>query len=371
MPWSSQGGGGGSGSGGPWGGGPQGPWGRGPGGPQPPDLEDLLRRGQDRLKSVLPGGVGGARGLIIVGALVVAIWAATGFYRVLPDEQGVELVFGKWVQTTQPGLNYNLPTPIGEVYTPKVTRVNRVDVGFRSEAAATSSTRQVQTESLMLTGDENIIDINFVVFWVIKDAGRFLFNIREPAATVKDVAESAMREVVGKQTIANALAEGRSEIEVGTQELMQRVLDEYDTGIEITQVELQGVDTPAAVIDAYRDVQAAKADKERIINQAQAYQNSILPVAQGEAAKLLQEAEAYKQETINRALGEANRFTAVYNEYIQAKDVTTRRLYLETMQDILAGMNKVIINSQGGGTQGVLPYLPLPELRKVEPEGTQ
>jgi membrane protease subunit HflK len=188
---------------------------------------------------------------------------------------------------------------------------------------------------------------------------------------VKDVAESAMREVVGKQSIANAVTEGRSEIEVGTQELMQRVLDEYDAGIEITQVELQKVDTPAAVIDAYRDVQAAKADKERIINQAQAYQNSILPVAQGEAAKLLQEAEAYKQETINRALGEANRFTAVYNEYIQAKDVTTRRLYLETMQDILAGMNKVIIDSQSGGTQGVLPFLPLPELRKAEPEGTQ
>jgi membrane protease subunit HflK len=367
MPWSSQGGGG----GGPWQSGPQGPWGRGPSGPQPPDLEDLLRRGQDRIKSIVPGGLGGARGLAVVAALVVAIWAATGFYRVLPDEQGVELVFGKWEQTTQPGLNYNLPAPIGQVYTPKVTRVNRVDVGYRSETAATSSTRQVPNESLMLTGDENIIDINFVVFWIIKDAGQFLFNIREPMATVKDVAESAMREVVGKQTIARAVTGGRSEIEVQTQELMQRVLDDYGAGVTVTQVELQKVDPPGAVIDAYRDVQAARADKDRIINQAQAYKNSILPVAQGEAAKLTQEAEAYKQETINRALGEANRFNAVYNEYIQAKDVTTRRLYLETMQDILSGMNKVIIDSGGAGTQGVLPYLPLPELQRKQPEGGQ
>ena len=373
MPWSSQGGGGGSGGGGgPWGGGPQGPWGRGSGGPQPPDLEDLLRRGQDRLKSVLPGGVGGARGLIVVGALVVAIWAATGFYRVLPDEQGVELVFGKWVQTTQPGLNYNLPAPIGEVFTPKVTRVNRVEVGYREDGTASGgSGRQIQNESLMLTGDENIIDINFVVFWVINDAGKYLFNIRNPDATVKDVAESTMREVIGKTPIDSALSEGRSVVEAQTQELMQAVLDAYGSGVTVTQVELQKADPPGAVIAAYRDVQAAQADQERIINQAQAYENSIVPVAQGEAARLIQEAEAYKQETINRALGEANRFNAVYNEYIQAKDVTTRRLYLETMQDILAGMNKVIIDSQGGGTQGVLPYLPLPELRKAEPEGTQ
>jgi membrane protease subunit HflK len=360
MPWSNQGGGG-----GPWqgGGGPQGPWGRGPGGPQPPDLEDLLRKGQDRVRQMLPGGLGGGRGIAVVVALIVAIWAATGFYRVLPDEQGVELVFGKWVQTTQAGLNYNFPAPIGEVFTPKVTRVNRVDIGYRSEGG-TASTRSVPTESLMLTGDENIIDINFVVFWVIEDAGKYLFNIRQPDETVKDVAESAMREVVGKQKIGSALAEGRSIIEVATLDLMQRVLDAYESGIRVTQVELQKVDPPAAVIDAFRDVQAARADKDRFVNQAEAYRNSILPVAQGEAVKLTQEAEAYKQETINRALGEANRFTAVYNQYVLAKDVTKRRLYLETMQDILSGMNKIIIDSAGTGTQGVLPYLPLPELQR-------
>jgi membrane protease subunit HflK len=323
----------------------------------------LLRRGQDRLKRIVPGGAGGARGLAIIAALVIVAWALTGFYQVQPDEQGVELIFGKWVTTTQPGLNYNLPGPIGEVFTPKVTRVNRVEIGYRSEGSTAAGGRSVPSESLMLTGDENIIDINFVVFWVINDAGKFLFNIRAPEATVKDVAESAIREVVGKTPIETALAEGRSAIESGTQELMQRVLDNYGSGIVITQVELQKVDPPAAVIDAYRDVQAALADKERLINQAEAYRNSILPVAQGEAAKLLQEAEAYKQETINRALGEAQRFTSVYDQYVQAKDVTTTRLYLETMQEILHGMNKIIIDS-GGGTQGVLPYLPLPELAR-------
>ena len=360
MPWSNQGGGGG------WqGGGPQGPWGRGPSGPQPPDLEDLLKRGQDRIRTILPGGLGGGRGIAVVAALVVAIWSATGFYRVLPDEQGVELVFGKWNHAEiLPGLNYNIPAPFGQVYTPKVTRVNRVDVGFRSEG----STRQVLTESLMLTGDENIIDINFVVFWVINDAGKFLFNIRAPEATVKDVAESAMREVVGKTPIDSALSTGRNAVEVSTHELMQRVLDAYGSGILVTQVELQKADPPGAVIDAYRDVQAAQADQERFTNQAEAYRNSVLPVAQGEASKLLQEAEAYKQETINRALGEANRFSAVYDEYIQAKDVTTRRLYIETMQDILTGTNKIIIDSSGSGAQGVLPYLPLPELRANQPK---
>ncbi|MEX2649713.1 MAG: FtsH protease activity modulator HflK [Alphaproteobacteria bacterium] len=365
MPWSNQGGGGG------WqGGGPQGPWGRGPSGPTPPDLEDLLRRGQDRVRQMLPGGLGGGRGIAVVAALVIAVWAATGLYRVLPDEQGVELVFGKWVQTTQAGLNYNYPAPIGEVFTPKVTRVNRVDIGFRSEGSLTGTSRSMANESLMLTGDENIIDINFVVFWVIEDAGKYLFNIRAPDDTVKDVAESAMREVVGKQEIASALAEGRSIVEVGTLELMQRVLDDYGSGIRIGQVELQKVDPPAAVIDSFRDVQAARADKDRFINQAEAYRNSVLPVAQGEAAKLIQEAEAYKQETINRALGEANRFTAVYDQYVQAKDVTKRRLYIETMQDILTGMNKIIIDSRGSGTQGVLPYLPLPALQSKPAEGT-
>ncbi len=356
MPWSSQGGGGG-----------QGPWGRGgPGGQQPPDLEELLRKGQDRIRRFIPGGVGGARGLVLIIALLLAVWLGSGFYRVQPDEQGVELVFGAWVTTTQPGLNYNWPSPIGQVYTPQVTKVNREEIGFRSavDTGRGVAQRQLLSESLMLTGDENIVDINFVVLWVIKDAGEYLFNIRAQQETVRAVAESAMREIIGKTDIAAALAEGRLKVEVETLGLMQSVLDEYGAGIQITQVQLQKVDPPAAVIAAFRDVQAARADRERTINEAQAYANSILPRARGDAARIEREAEGYRQEVVARAQGDAERFLAVYDSYKVAKDVTIRRIYLETMQDIIKGTNKIIIDSSGGGAQGVLPYLPLPELRK-------
>ncbi len=361
MPFSVQGGG--------WQGG-QGPWGRGPGGPQPPDLEELLRKGQDRVKQMLPSGFGGAWALAFIVGAVLALWLATGLYRVQPDEQGVELVFGKWVSTTQPGLNYNWPSPIGQIYTPKVTRVNRIEVGFRSAVDTGRVTgrgatqRQVLDESLMLTGDENIVDINFVVFWVIKDAGEYLFNIRGQEQTVKAVAESVVREVIGKTDISRAMAEGRQEVEVQTIELMQSVLDEYGSGIQITQVQLQKVDPPGAVIESFRDVQAAEADRERTINEAEAYANSILPRARGEAAQIEREAEGYKQEVVARAEGDAERFLSVYDSYKVAKDITVQRIYLETMQDILKGMNKIVIDSGDGGSQGVLPYLPLPELRK-------
>ncbi|MEE8533192.1 MAG: FtsH protease activity modulator HflK, partial [Alphaproteobacteria bacterium] len=290
----------------------------------------------------------------------------SGFYRVQPDEQGVELVFGAWVTTTQPGLNYNWPSPIGQVYTPQVTKVNREEIGFRSavDTGRGVAQRQLLSESLMLTGDENIVDINFVVLWVIKDAGEYLFNIRAQQETVRAVAESAMREIIGKTDIAAALAEGRLKVEVETLGLMQSVLDEYGAGIQITQVQLQKVDPPAAVIAAFRDVQAARADRERTINEAQAYANSILPRARGDAARIEREAEGYRQEVVARAQGDAERFLAVYDSYKVAKDVTIRRIYLETMQDILKGTNKIIIDSSGGGAQGVLPYLPLPELRK-------
>ncbi|MCZ6664714.1 MAG: FtsH protease activity modulator HflK [Gammaproteobacteria bacterium] len=366
MPWSSQGAGG--------QGGGQGPWDRGgPGGKQPPDLEALLRKGQDSVRRLIPGGAGGILGLLIIIVLALAVWLGSGFYTVQTDEQGVELVFGEWVTTTLPGLNYNWPAPIGQVYTPKVTKVNRVEVGVRSGVDTGRSTiqRQMLSESLMLTGDENIIDINFVVLWVIKDAGQYLFNIREPALTVKVVAESVMREVIGKTPIAFALAEGRRQVESQTFDLLQQVLDEYGSGIQINQVQLQKVDPPEAVIAAFRDVQAARADKERSINEAQAYANSILPRARGEAARIEREAEAYQKEVVARSQGDAERFLSVYNSYVLAKDVTIRRIYLETMQGILTGMNKVIIDSSGGGTQGVLPYLPLPELQKRGAGGAQ
>jgi modulator of FtsH protease HflK len=365
MPWSNQGGG--------WqGGGGQGPWGGRPGGggQQPPDLEELLRRSQEKVKRLFPGGGGGGfganrRGLVLVPLIVLAIWLASGFYRVQPDEQGVVLRFGQWIKTTQPGLNWHLPSPIESVFTPKVTRVNRVEVGFRgaAELGGGGSSRDVSNESLMLTGDENIVDINFVLLWQIKDAGQFLFNVRDPESTVKAVAESVMREIIGKTPIVEATTEGRGAIELAAREQTQQILDDYGAGILVTQVQLQKVDPPSEVIDAFRDVQRAQADRERLQNEAEAFANDILPRARGEAERILQEAQAYRQEVVARAQGDAQRFVAVYDEYVKARDVTTKRIYLETMEDVLRGMNKVVIDGAASGS-GVVPYLPLPELER-------
>jgi membrane protease subunit HflK len=374
MPWSNQGGGGpwGSGGGSSGGGGPS-PWGRGTGGgggTQPPKLEDLIRRGQDRFKRVFPGGGGGNSGPLIllgIGALVLVLaWLCT--YRVLPDEQGVVLRFGEWVRTSTPGLNFKLPDPIETVAKPKVTSVNRVDVGFRmiGGANAPQSSRSVPEEALMLTGDENIVDINFNVFWVIKDAGKYLFNIRAPEETVKAAAESAMREVIGSSPIQPILAEGRRKIEQDAQKLLQRILDEYGAGVDITQLQLQKVDPPTQVVDAFRDVQRARADLERQRNEAEAYRNDIIPRARGDAERVIQEAEGYKQQVVAQAEGDANRFLAVYRQFVQAKDVTQERIYLETMEDILKRTNKIIIDQAAQG-QGVVPYLPLPEIQKRQP----
>jgi membrane protease subunit HflK len=361
MPWNSQGG---------WqGGGGRGPWGQGPrgGGPQPPDLEELLRRGQDRFRGMLPSGPVGGRGIVVVALVLVAIWLASGFYRVLPDEQGVVLRFGRWVESTQPGLRYHLPWPVETALTPKVTRVNREEIGFRTGGEGTQRQRaqlDVAEESLMLTGDENIVDIDFTVFWVIDDAGKFLFNIENPPITIKAVAESAMREVVGKNQIQRILTEGRAPVELGTQQLMQRILDDYGAGVRITQINLQKVDPPGAVIDAFRDVQAAQADRERVQNEAEAYRNDIIPRARGEAQRNLQQAEAYKQQVIANAQGDAARFLSVLKEYRLAKDVTAKRMYIETMEQVLRGMNKVIIDQKDG--TGVVPYLPLPDLQRLQ-----
>jgi membrane protease subunit HflK len=367
MPWNNQGGGGPWGGGGGGGGGSNNPWGRGGGGfggNRPPDLEELLRKSQDRFRRVMPGGVFGSwRGLVLVALAVLVIWFAFGIYRVQPEEQGVELVFGRWIETTPPGLHYNWPAPIGRVELPKVTRVNRVEVGFRSslDTTRTPNTREVSQESLMLTGDENIIDIKFVVFWVINDAGKFLFHIRNPEETVKSAAESAMREIIGKTAFEFARTQGRANIEAEARHLIQAILDQYGAGIQVTQVETQGVDPPASVIEAFRDVQAARADKERAINEAQAYYNEVTQKAAGTAERVVKEAEAYKAEKIAVAEGEAQRFVALYEQYALARDVTRRRLYLETMEGILANMNKVLV--EGGSTaSGTVPYLPLTEL---------
>ena len=288
----------------------------------------------------------------------------------MPDEQGVGLRFGKFVSTTQPGLNYHLPYPVETVLTPKVTKVNRIDVGFRaaSDSGRTSGVGDVPEESLMLTGDENIVNIDFSVFWVIKDAGKFLFKIQCPVETVKAAGETAMREVIAKSNLQPILTAGRASIEIEVQDIIQRLLDEYESGIQITQVQTQKADPPDQVIDAFRDVQAARADMVRSKNEAEAYANDVIPRARGDAAKILQEAEAYKKQVVEAAEGEASRFVAIYTEYAKAKQVTQERMYLETMEKVLADIDKVIIDRKAGG---VVPYLPLPELTKKKGSDTQ
>ena len=350
------------------------PWGSSPGGgngsgrgPTPPDFDKLIRDIQEKIKKFLPGGASTGNKPIFFGLIVlIIIWALTGLYRVLPDEQGVVLRFGKFVSTTQPGLNYHIPYPIENVFTPKVTKVNRMDIGFRSGSdtgfSSGGGVADVPEESLMLTGDENIVNIDFSVFWVIKDAGKFLFKIQDPQGTVKAASETAMREVIAKSKIQPILTEGRSKIEIETQEIIQNILDEYESGIQITQVQTQKADPPDQVIDAFRDVQAARADMERSKNEAEAYRNDVIPRSRGEAAKILQAAEAYKKEVVAKAEGEASRFISIYNEYAQAKEVTQERMYLETMEKVMADIDKVIIDKNAGS--GVVPYLPLPELKK-------
>jgi membrane protease subunit HflK len=369
MAWKNQGG-------GPWGGGggggPRGPWGSGPqsGGPTPPDLEDLIRRSQDRLRGVLPSGLGGHGGILLIVALV-AVWMLSGFYRVEQDEQGVELRFGKFVALTQPGLNYHWPYPIEAVLTPKVTRVNRIDIGLRvldEPRRGGTTMRDVPQESLMLTGDENIVDVQFSVFWVIGNAASYLFNVQQPEGTIKAVAESAMREEIGRNQIQPILTGARQAIETSVQELIQKTLDSYQSGIQITQVQLQKVDPPQQVIDAFRDVQAARADAERLQNEAQTYANRVVPEARGDAARVIQAAEGYRERVVFDARGQAARFVKIYDEYAKAPEVTRRRMYLETMERVFDGMDKVIVDSataKNGG--GVVPYLPLGELGRTTP----
>jgi membrane protease subunit HflK len=364
MPWSNQGGGG----GGPWGSGSggKGPWGGGPqsSGPTPPNLEEILRRGQDNLRRVLPGGNLGGKGFALLGLAAIALWGFSGFFRVEPDELGVVLRFGQDVREVQPGLNYHLPYPIESVLTPKALRVNKIDIGMRQvEDGRRSATREVPEESLMLTGDENIVDVNFSVLWKVKPTGvgDYLFNIQNPEGTVKAVAESAMREVVGRSEIQPILTGARQTVETAVQDLMQKTLDHYGAGIFVQQVQLQKVDPPAQVIDAFRDVQAARADLERAQNEAQTYANRVVPEARGNVAKITQAAEAYKSQTVAEATGQTSRFLKIYEQYTKAPDVTRERMYLETMERVLGGSNKIIMDSNPG-SQGVVPYLPLNEL---------
>ncbi|WP_069879863.1 FtsH protease activity modulator HflK [Bosea sp. BIWAKO-01] len=377
MPWSNQSGGSGSGGGGggPWGqrgsggGGGGGPWGQGPGGSgggSPPDLEEILRRSQDRLKDLLPGGNLGGRGLVLGILALIVIWLMTGWYIVRPNEVGLNLRFGKYIGKTGEGLNYNWPYPIGSVIKPQVTNVITTEVGFRTiESVRTSRQTDVGEESLMLTGDENIVDIDVIVQWQIDPAApeNYVFNIQDPPGTVKAVAESAMREVIGQRNIQPVLTTDRAAIETEVRQLMQETLDSYKAGVQIRLVQLQKVDPPQQVIDAFRDVQAARSDQERLRNEAQTYANRVVPESRGRAAQLVQSAEAFKEQTVAEARGQASRFNAVYLQYKAAPAVTRERLFLETMERVLGGTDKIILDQRGNG-QSVVPYLPLNELQQ-------
>ncbi len=374
MPWNQN-------SGGGWKGGPGGPWGQGPagGGGTPPDLEELLKRSQDKLRQAMPGGIGFFGSALI--ALVVL--AAVGYFgftvRINPDERAVVQRFGKFDRELYNGLNFRWPYPVEEVTVIPYTRQNRIEIGFSTGAAGPFGPIRAPNrseESLMLTGDENIVDVNFNVFWNVKDAPAFLFNVRNQGdgldanANVKAVAESAMREIIGQNEIQPILTKSRQEIEESVKALLQRTLDSYKAGIAITQVVLQKVDPPAEVIAAFRDVQAARADQERARNEAEAYANRVIPEARGEAQRILQAAQGYREQSVAEAKGRTDRFLKVYDEYQKAPEATRRRMYIETLERVLGGMDKLIIDEKANAS-GVVPYLPLGELQKSGQGGGQ
>jgi membrane protease subunit HflK len=324
------------------------------------------RRGSQALESILASlGLQG-RGRAVAGGFVLAIWLLSGIYRVQPDEQGVVLRFGRWIDTVEAGLHYHLPAPIDRVLLPKVTQVNQLQLGSVAEAApgalpSAAATARADTSNQMVTGDENIVIAEYVVFWRIKDAGAYLFNVLEPTATLRMAAESSMHAIIGQHPIQAALSDKRQEIADQTKDMLQRILDRYEAGILITQVQLQRVDPPAAVIDAFNDVQRARADQERSRNEAESYANDVLPRARGEADRMAEEASAYKSQVVNVARGEIQSFLAVYETYRKARDVTSWRLYLDSMDALLRKSGKVIVDSSGKGLTGVVPYMPLSE----------
>lgn len=361
--------------GGPFGGG-GGPFGNGPfGGGTPPDLDKLIAQAQGYIRNIIGGGGSGggkrgspfgsfanSRGLILLLLAVIVIWIGSGFYRVQPDEQGVVMRFGAYSYWTPPGLHWHLPWPIESVSQPTVTRINRTEIGFRSgaggqiESGRDAAGRDVLAESLMLTGDENIIDIDVAVFWRINDAAAFLFNTADPQALVRAVAESSMREVIGHTPIQPALTQLRAQIETDVHKQTQEILDRYKAGVEITQVQLQKVDPPAAVVESFRDVQRANTDAERMRNEADSYRNDIVPRARGDAARIVAEGQGAKAASVAQATGQAQRFESVLKAYQDAKDVTLRRMYLDTMQDVLAHSQPLVIDDK---LKGLVPFLPL------------
>lgn len=344
--------------------------GKGPGNP----FEKIIQDSRDRMRNALPRGGrdGNPRDLILVVFAVFAVlWLGSGIYRVNSDELGIVMRFGQYTRTALPGLNYHLPAPIESVMIPSVTTVNTVEIGRRSGHAENPGVRVArlaagpragnaivpQSEGLMLTGDRNIVDIDFTVQWKIDATNpeKFLFNMRNPAGNVRIVAESAMREVIGRTRLDDVLTGAQSQIAEDTKTLIQQMFDEYDAGIEIIAVNLSRPDVPPPVIDEFQDVKRAEQDKQTAESVAEGYRNEIIPRAKGEAAKMLQDAEAYKAKVVADAQGNASRFKQIHAEYAQAKEVTKRRMYLETMEEVLKGMPKLVMENGKGGALPVLP----------------
>ncbi len=383
---------------GPWG---QEPWGNGsqgkrPSAPQNPDIDVLIQKMQKKVTNIFGGG-GGSGGkkngalpnksvAIVMVSIALLLWLASGVYTVNTKEEGVVLRFGKYVETTSPGLNYHWPVPIEKVIKISVTDRYKTEIGQISNPSRGRYSRDSSSsrEMLMLTGDENIIDVNCEVQWQISDANKFLFNVYDPQTTVRDAAESALREVIGTTPLNDILSEGRTAAQLDTKILLQEIMDSYDIGIRIEEVNMRGVPPRSSirvesitanedgvlatesitttVDEAFKDVQAAIINKQEIINTALARSKEVIPVARGHAQKLLQEAQGYKEQVVAKSEGEAKIFLSVYNEYRKAKEVTRKRIYLETMEGIFKGMDKIVLDTSGTG--GVVPYLPLKELEK-------
>ncbi len=339
-------------------------------------FDDLLKKGEDFIKKLFGqnGGnsgdnknnwkenFGGKTPKSIIGLFVLAIillWLSFGIYKVDSDENAAVLYFGKFYSVTTPGLNYYIPYPFGQVIKKSVTNINTEEFGFSSNSRK-SEKRNFDAESLMLTGDENIVDIEFQIQWQISSIKDFVFNIADPNLTIRKSAEGAMREIIARTPIANALSDGKAKIEEETKDLLQQTLDSYGAGVRIVLIQLRRVDPPLQVIDAFRDVQTAKADKEKEINQAQSYANDIIPRARGSASQLKEQSEAFAKEVVTNAQGEAGRFNAIYNQYLSSKQVTKKRIYLETMEKIYRDADKVFID-KNTAKSGVIPYFPLGE----------
>jgi len=331
-------------------------------------LDDALKQVQDFFKTLFGGGNNNSNnktpksifGLLVMGLIV--IWLSSGIYKIDSNENGLVLYFGKFYSVSTPGLNYHLPAPFGKVIKKSVTNVNTEEFGSTSNAGKMFGKKLQNTnnssESLMLTGDENIVDIDFQVQWQISDIQNFVFNLEEPELAIRKASESAMREIIARTPIADALSDGKRRIEQETRALLQQILDSYGAGVRVVLVQMRRVDPPAQVIDAFRDVQTAKADKEREINQAQAYRNDIIPRAKGEASTITESAKAYKQEVVANSEGQASRFNAIYAQYVRAKVVTKKRMYLEQMEKTYRDIDKVIIDKNISKT-GAIPYLPI------------